>query len=956
MEINEDDENDIIKAYIKIDYPENKKEKIYEIDNSKKILTLFNFESNTHSETSFLFEFDKIFTNNDSNSYIYEEISLNCIKEYLQGISFSFISFGETISNKFYLLYGNLRKDISNINNYGLAIRFLNNLINYKNKTNIKWSCFLVYEDNLIDLYDKCDDININVDTFLKNAYKIKDDQKIVEKIKKNSFVDDGNDAKEIISLMNKIANLLIKFEEEGNNLYSLSHICLVVYLLDNKEKIISTVSFIRLNGNEHLYDLNMKKRNIKNNLNKSPINNSINFDTIKNSIEIKNTYDNIINCVKRNKYINNIINKKMNQKEYLDKPKQLEKIEKMSKLEIVMYRICLGENISNIKFRIIGNIKPITGFYKTTRDTLLFVSKFTEIFKKENLIKRNSLNQEIIFNLNYKIDSQKKKIDDLMKIISKKDEKINMLTKTYNKQINTLKKCLDFKGDINILISGDTNTEEFNFVKNIKNSNIIIKRQESEIKILMEKLEKVNNELIKYKNIYKIKENDKTMVNYFLNSQNIKDGINKKNEIFEKADNYMLNNLKKELIDLKNKINIKDKIIEELKKDLEVKNNILCNLPKSLELSVNKKKQEEIEINDTYVMMKNEIKKFKINEQKINESLKLKYDTILLEKKNTIYNLEHKLEGIEENYKSEINMLNKELVRLYEILLYFTTNYQNIFCSEKHFKDNNSLKIKKIEFDEIVKNIDKDINFFNFYGLHQELEKQNKTKESIIKSLHIEKIYKELKNPNQNENSQENKKEKIDTYENIDQNQKSILNEKDNIISKLNHKILKMANYISEQSKINNNNTIIINSQKRTIDKMNNDTIIYNNLLKRKIQKKVKTKIPQYNSNSHLALYKKILQRNNSSIKSLDKSVKKNKFIKDYFDSFCKNYKSINIGSTRSNDKELKDSTDLTKSPSCTNRFNSPEKVFVLKNDKRPCSSYKNKINNYNFSRIKKY
>ena len=41
--------DDIIKTFIKVEYPENKKDNIYEIDNSKKLLTLYNFESTTHS-------------------------------------------------------------------------------------------------------------------------------------------------------------------------------------------------------------------------------------------------------------------------------------------------------------------------------------------------------------------------------------------------------------------------------------------------------------------------------------------------------------------------------------------------------------------------------------------------------------------------------------------------------------------------------------------------------------------------------------------------------------------------------------------------------------------------------------------------------------------------------------------------------------------------------------------
>ena len=949
MEISSNN-NDIIKTFLKIDYSENKKEKMYEIDDSKKLLTLFNFESFTHSETSFFFEFDKIFTNSDSNSYIYEEICLNCIKEFLQRNSFSVISFGETISNKYNLLYGNIKEDFSNINNYGLAIHFLNDLNNHNQKLNIKWSYFLVYEDNLVDLslYEKenktFDENNLSIEKFLEKAYKIKNDKNIIEKIKKKSFDSNNNSVDEIIRLINKIINELIKLEEKGNNLYSLSHFCMVIYLFDKNDNILSNVSFIQLNGNEHLYNnLNNRKNRIKK-LSNNFSNNKNNIDSIKGSYRISSTYDDIFNSIQTNIIVNNSKNLKLNEIKKIDKK---EKDEKLSKLSIVLYNICLGKNIPNIKFRIIGNIKPITGFYKTTRDTLLFVSKFEKIFKKPKINNNSNdslyeeKNKEILFDLNYQLNSQIAQTQNLLNLISKKDEKIYMLTNTYNKQITTLKNYLGFKGDINILLSGDKNTAEYNFVNNLKNSRITIKQQEFEIKTLKEKLDKLNNELIKYKNIYKIKENDKTMISYFISAQNLKEG---KSPRFDKEENAKMNNLEKEIINLKNKINMKDKIIEELKKDLNKKNNIFCNLPKSMVLNNNKKKEEENEMSDTYIMLKNEIKKLKINEQKNNENIKLKYKEILNEKKNKIYNLEHKLEGIEENYKSEINMINKELVRLYEIILYITTNYQKIFCSDEYYKENNnkindSIKNKKQEFDEIVKNIIKDINYFNFYGLHKELEKQNKTKESIIKSLLINKTYKETKN----ENNKGKVKEKTDFYKKIDQNEKNILIEKDKIISKLNNKILKMAHYINEQTKINNNNTIIINSQKRTIDKMNNDSILQN---------KSKNNISHYDS--HLALYKKILKPNNSNIKSIDYSLPKNKIIKDYFNSFYKINESINNGSfhqpsTRSNNLELKETTNNSKSSSVTNRLNTSRKVFLLKKNKRPFSSYINKKGNFN-------
>ena len=993
MEIN-NDIDDKIKTFIKIEYADLKKDTIYEIDESKKLINLYNPEKNIQFDNSLFFEFDKIFTNNDSNSDIYEEICLNCIKKSFEGNSFSFISFGETISNKFELLYGKIKDDYINQNDYGLFINLLNNIIKENKNFNIKISYLMVYEDNLIDLSLYNNEIldNIKVDDFLKNSFKIKNDLKIIDNIKKVPF---KNDINEVIAFLNNIRKILLKKEENrANDLYSMSHLCSIIYITDKKDKIISNISFIILNGCEHLYYLDNKKTNRNYNkndiLDNSPRDKKY-FELIKNSIGIQFTYDNIISCINDNKYINDIIinknnisnnnnllenNKKLNNEKTLKDLDNNNETKMLSKLSIVLYNICLGKNISNIKFRIIGNIKPISGFFKTTRDTLLFVTNCSKKYKGIKKSKNNPLIDEKvnIFDLNYQINLQMKQIENLNKIILKKEEKIDMLSKTYNKQINILKKCFDFKGDINILLSGDINTDEALFVQNIKNSNLIIKRQEGEIKLLKKKLENSNKEIIKYKDLSKIIKNDETMINYYLSVQNSKDNKND----FDEDNKILINELNKEIINLKKIIAKKDKIIEGLKKDLNIKNNILCNLPKSISNNYNNinKKSNKPEINsktdvrDNNTLIKNEVKKLiKINEQKNNDILKSKYDLIIYEKKKQIYNLEHKLEGIEENYKNNIKMLNKEIVRLYEIFLYIITHYQYIFCNEEFFNSSNikNIRKKKETFDEIILNIEKDINYFNFSCLHKELERQKKTKESIINNIHFEEKDEYVKEESKEIINDNNLNEDINK---MTENEKIIV-EKDNMISKLNNKILKIAHCLDEQIKINSNNNMIINSQKRTIDKINKDVFIYNNFLKNKI----KNRNSYYNT--PLTVYQNKLKKNNANYKnlsSIESSQRKNRVINEYnsFISFHQNNEShnyiLNMSkifnrndstnngsfqqlSTRSNNKELRASSSNTLNTKNTNAntnntkiLNSQRKVLYLKKNRRPFSSYRNR------------
>ena len=399
-EINKDD--DKIKAFIKLEYSELKKKDIYEVDESKKFITIYNLDPTEKSKEkkSYPFEFNKIFMDNDTNSYIYEEICLNCIKQLFEGISFSFISFGESKNDKFNLLIGKIDEDYNNINNHGLFIRYLKDLI-HKNKKynyNIKLTSIIIYEDKIIDLYDLFNK-NKNNFNFLKKGINIGKDMNIINKMNKFDIVND-DDINKIILFLHDLINSLLKLKNNNNNdfLYSLSNICFIIYLEDKSKNLISTSTFLLLNGCEHLYELKNKKSKKKEEKSISKL--------VKDSLNIQITYDGIINCIKSNKYIIESINKKkekvINEKNLKDKESRNEskeviklpsreegfneEISRFSKLIIVLYNICFNKELKNIKFRIIGNISQIVDNYIATRDTLLFVSKCYNILNKSNV------------------------------------------------------------------------------------------------------------------------------------------------------------------------------------------------------------------------------------------------------------------------------------------------------------------------------------------------------------------------------------------------------------------------------------------------------------------------------------------------------------------------------------------------------------------------------------------
>ena len=943
-EINKDD--DKIKAFIKLEYSELKKKDIYEVDESKKFITIYNLDPTEKSKEkkSYPFEFNKIFMDNDTNSYIYEEICLNCIKQLFEGISFSFISFGESKNDKFNLLFGKIDEDYNNINNHGLFIRYLKDLI-HKNKKynyNIKLTSIIIYEDKIIDLYDLFNK-NKNSFNFLKRGINIGKDMNIINKMNKFDIVND-DDINKIILFLHDLINSLLKLKNNNNNdfLYSLSNICFIIYLEDKSKNLISTSTFLLLNGCEHLYELKNKKSKKKEEKSISKL--------VKDSLNIQITYHGIINCIKSNKYIIESINKNNDQaideknlkdKESRNESKEViklpsreegfnEEISRFSKLIIVLYNICFNKELKNIKFRIIGNISQIVDNYIATRDTLLFVSKCYNILNKSNvklILTDETKKKNDIDDLNFQIKLYKSKIDSLNLMVERKNTHINFLSKNYNAQIEAIKKYFDFQGDPNLLITGEINFEEDNYMKNLKYK---MKKQEKEIKDYKIKIEELEHELFKYQNISNIKINDQTMISYYLSVKN--------KNIQKNMENKLINSLNKEIIELNDKINNKDKIIEGLKKDINEKSQIFChlheNLIKNNKKEKNKEKNDKMMNDRNILVLKNEMKQMKIESQKNMKALKDNYNYIINEQKDNIEFIQKKIVNVENLYKTEIEELNKELVKLYEIILNLINVYQNIFEGNEDEEDKINKK-KKEEFDLLVSNIEKDLNYLSFSSLYKELKKENKTRQSIIESLtkeNINKINDLINNNYQPENNI-----------NITDKNKLVTTSKEIEITDLNNKLISMSHYLKDQVKQNNQNNIIINSQNLTIEKLKKNALLYENLLKNKITDRNLSNNSYY---SPISTTKKKLIR-----KSILKDINKLNDSKNL---------SLNYNSNvKLNDKISISDVSVTKNPSfikkdindSTNKktndiIKSNKKLFLVKKIKRPFSFDNHKIN----------
>ena len=101
-----EEENERIQVYLKIK-PSLASDKIfYNVSKDNKSLFLLdNLTLDDHKKSKKV-EVDKIFTNRDENSYIYEEVMRNCVKNSLNGENYTFISYGDSNSEKHNLIIG----------------------------------------------------------------------------------------------------------------------------------------------------------------------------------------------------------------------------------------------------------------------------------------------------------------------------------------------------------------------------------------------------------------------------------------------------------------------------------------------------------------------------------------------------------------------------------------------------------------------------------------------------------------------------------------------------------------------------------------------------------------------------------------------------------------------------------------------------------------------------------
>ena len=904
-----------IKSFLRIETPKIKDVPFYEIDTSKNLITLYNPSDKKPSDRSSTFELDKIFTNENENSYIFEEICLNTIKDCLEGFSYSFISYGETASKKIDVLIGNIEDSVSNINHRGIYPRLLEGLMKKikrneikENKFNLSMSFFMVYKNNLIDLsvLKDIDNNNISRNTLFSKAFTIKNETDIINNMSKIKIVK----IEEHLLFINKILSTISNIEKNSKeNIFSDSHICLVLYLTNKQNnKIIKTsnISFILLNGSEYLYSSETGKL-VSQEENSNIINKKV-VEGAKKNLETQFTFETVYNCLKSVKCLDNEIYKKYN----INKKENL----LFSNLTTVLYNICFADDIEKIKFRIIGTIYPNTGFHQTVKDTVLFLYDCRNIIKRKKDEVHNFQNlydasaeiiekkkDDYIFQLENKVKNQKKRIDELLKNLNQKENKITFLQNTYIEQINTVKKKLNFPGDISVLIAGDENTKEANFVREMREYQDILKRNQGNIHILEKKLKLANEEILKLKNKNVVKNSDETMVNYYLS-------LRQQEENRNKEDNS-IRVLYKQIDGLKQEIKVKDQINNELKKEIEKKNDILFNLPLSFKENytlnkdfLNTKNKENSVKSDKASENKNEklsnnnsesdnldndiyygekIQKINEENKKNIEILKLKYETILADKNKEFEDIQINIKNNDDFHKKEIFLWKNELIKYNEKFMELLSNYKRIFFSK--FPPQYSivtLKNKKEEFDEILFNLEKEINHLNFPKLFHQLESENNLGITVTGSAaNMRKtLAKKIQN---NIISKENDKKSEEKFENYKKNMPPI-------------PVQKIKNTVEE---IMGNKKII--RKKEDLESMSKEGIIIHCLdLNKKVEEieNFLEKYTQYRKGFNIEEFENNINYKEKNIKELNEKI--DKLRNDLDEQIQANYNSMNVINTQ--------------------------------------------------------
>ena len=802
-----EDENERIKVYLKIK-PSFTSDKIfYNVSKDKKILSLLDDLTLDDPKKSKKIEVDKIFTNRDENSYIYEEIMRNCVKNSLNGENYTFISYGDSNSEKHSLIIGT-PDCYENINNRGVFPRLLESYINkidsneiLSDTISLNLSYIMINDNNLIDLTqlmgsDKNYLEKLSKDDYLnKYAKELKIDEKnniyntnLLKAIKKTP-VEKANDS---LFFLLQLLNLFYKLEASSNHFLTWSYFIIILYVTDNNGKTVSTISFIILPGNEILLHRRAKAKSIIGEVKRDSITNIFRTNAVECYNVIEDILDNleIKNEENDNNNINNNINNNNNnkKKENANIQKRKSKVENKKEIRSKLFNL-IGKLSFDIndkkaqydrKYVIIGSMFGNSGYISNTKDTLKFLMSCKKISgqkvlnanKRHSYIDFNFFKEKLkakndqIYDLESKLKTQEGKVKQLNALMDNKEENYKALQENYKVQIKSLKEELGFYGDINNLLKKDENSEDYEYAMKIRHLTENNKIKNTKIDELKQQITQIEIVIQQLRTLLNVKENDFTMLDIVRSAREArekkKEEMKIRNKTGDKIEDLQKKNkiLENKINGIKNEINSKKNIINALPEIFSTNMNVIKNL-ENLNLENNSESNKWIGNNKNSA--NDIINRIKTEANKEKNIIINKYENILNQNKNNIIEQDKRLNNITQEFNIIKNKYLDELVTIYKSIINI------INCYRKTFQNNDNIFINKDKFDKIFSREEKAINPISLpllynelgkigYGHFQLSNKKVKPKKKVIKSKYYNNIVEEI-DPEKDNNEKEAKK-----------------------------------------------------------------------------------------------------------------------------------------------------------------------------------------------------
>ena len=867
-DINEyNDENERIKVYLKIKPSLASDKTFYNVSKDKKIISLLDNLTLDDQKKSKKIEVDKIFTNKEENSYIYEEIMRNCVKNSLNGENFTFISYGDSNSEKHQLLIGT-PDCYENINNRGLLPRLLESYINkidsneiLSDTISLNLSYILINNNNLIDLSQLMGREN-------KSLEKITKDE-LIKKYSKEIIINDKNinylksikkapieKANDSLFFLLQILNLFYKLEANNSHFLNWSYFIIILYVTDNNGKTVSTLNFIIMPGNEVLIHKNTKTKTLLRNERRD----SITLGLKTNAWDCFHTIEDILVFLDP-KNLNEENKDNAKDKEN----KENKQIEIKSKLFHIIGNLAFDINNKEAqyyrKYVIIGSIYGNSGLIMNIKDTLQFLSqcqkfsrqKIPNKNRKEDIIDTTFFKEKLkakneqIYDLESKVKTQEAKLAELNTLMDNKEENLKALKANYKQQIDLLKEELGFEGDIDNLLKNDEKSKEYEYVLNIRKTTDNNHIKSMKIEELKQQIIKIETEIKQLKNILNLREEDVIMMEMLRTVQRAKANKLKDMEIRNIA-GQQIENLEKQ-----NKI--LEKKISFYKKEINLKQTLFNKLPEIFKQSAKSntnifKNRTNDSNNDSSLKIfersNKSLRNIKNSEKKEIDVLLNKFENIYKQKQKEIIGLGNKFDNINNNFIEQKNRYLDELVCLYKSIINLIKLYK------KTFLENSSIFMKKEKFDKLLYKEEKFISPITFPLLYQELgkigykhfqlnAKKIKSRPKIIKSKYYKNI---IEDENNNiKNNQNNPNENNNTINFIDKNKRNeriykIIEEiKDgNKQQKTDENIIPLNEIIEQKKKIFNG--IVKKSHAQFISMSLEDIQIYSKKFSEKIDK----------------------------------------------------------------------------------------------------------------------